>query len=150
AMREATLRAGETGQRFLAIVANLEAWLLRSIGQHARAEEENTRALDLTIGTLGEPVSHARLDLAELAVRRGDLATAAHHIDLTDERIEDNHTMAWHQRQRVMYMRSRLALALDDLDKAIIYAAQLETDAEARGSRRYLVLARVQRAASEA
>ena len=150
AIREATLRAGETGQRFLAIVANLEAWLLRSIGQHTRAEEESTRALDLTIGTLGEPVSHAHLDLAELALRRGDLAAATYHVDFTDERVEDNHTMAWHQRQRVMFLRSRCAFAAGDLENAVTYAERLENDAEARGSRRYLVLARVQRATAEA
>ena len=146
AMREATLRAGEIGQRFLAIVANMEAWLLRSTGQYARAEQENTRALDLTIGTLGEPVSHAHLDLAELALRRGDLATAQQHVALTDERITDNDTMAWHQRQRVLFMRSRCALSADDLDTAASCATQLELDAQWRGSRRYLVLARVQQA----
>jgi DNA-binding SARP family transcriptional activator/tetratricopeptide (TPR) repeat protein len=150
AMREATLRAGETGHRFLAIVANLEAWLLRSIGQHARAEEENTRALDLTIENLGEPVSHAHLDLAELALQRGDVRSAQAHVDLTDERIADHHTMAWHQRQRVLLMQSRCAYAAGDLDTATRYAELLEGDAERRGSRRYLVLARVQRAIAEA
>jgi hypothetical protein len=120
--------------------------MLRSTGQYARAEQENTRALDLTIGTLGEPVSHAHLDLAELALRRGDLATAQQHVALTDERITDNDTMAWHQRQRVLLMRSRCALAADDLETATACAAQLELDAQWRGSRRYLVLARLQQA----
>jgi tetratricopeptide (TPR) repeat protein len=150
AMRDATLRAGETGHRFLAIVANLETWLLRSIGQLSRAEEESTRALDLTIGTLGEPVSHAHLDLAELALRRGDVVEAQRHVDFTDERIADNHTMAWHQRQRVSLLQSRCALAAGDVDSAMTFAELLEGDAERRGSRRYLVLARVQRAIAEA
>ncbi|TML15462.1 MAG: hypothetical protein E6G39_06970 [Actinobacteria bacterium] len=144
AMREATLRAGETGQRFLPIVANLEAWLLRSTGQYSRAEEENTRALDLSIGTLGEPVSHAHLDLAELALRRGDLVSANYHIELTDERLADNHTMAWHQRHRVLLLRSRSASAAGDLDTAAACAERLELDAERRGAGRYLVLARLQ------
>jgi tetratricopeptide (TPR) repeat protein len=146
AMREATRNAGETGERFFAIAANLEAWLLRSVGQYARADEANTRALDLTIGTLGEPGAHSHLDLADLALRRGDVTTAMRHVDLVDERVTDDHTMAWHQRQRVLYLRTRCAFALDDLDSAADYAALLEIDAERRGAGRYVVLAQVQRA----
>ncbi|MEO5841011.1 MAG: BTAD domain-containing putative transcriptional regulator [Acidimicrobiales bacterium] len=146
ALRDVTLRAGEIGQRFLAVVANLESWLLCASGQYARAEDQSTRALDLTIGTLGEPVSHAHLDLAELALRRGDVQAAQQHVDLTDERIADHHTMAWHQRERVLLMHSRCAYAAGDLDAAAARAERLERDAERRGSRRYLVLARVQRA----
>jgi ATP/maltotriose-dependent transcriptional regulator MalT len=104
----------------------------------------------LAIGAFGEPLSHAHLDLAEVALRRGDLHTAQHHVDLTDERIADHHTMAWHQRQRVMLLQSRCAYAAGDLATALACAEQLETDATARGSRRYLVLARVQRAIAAA
>ncbi|HUP75105.1 MAG TPA: BTAD domain-containing putative transcriptional regulator [Acidimicrobiales bacterium] len=150
AMRDATSRAGETGQRFFAVVANIESWLLCSIGQYSRAEAQSTHALDLTIGTFGEPVSHAHLDLAELALRRGQVEPAQRHVDLTDERIADHHTMAWHQRQRVLLMRSRCAYASGDFDTAMRDAARLESDAEARGSRRYLVLARLQRATAAA
>ncbi|MEO8695805.1 MAG: BTAD domain-containing putative transcriptional regulator [Acidimicrobiales bacterium] len=146
ALRDVTLRAGEIGHRFLAVVANLESWLLCAGGQYARAEAESIRALDLTIGTLGEPVSHAHLDLAELALRQGDVRAAQQHVDLTDERIADHHTMAWHQRQRVLLMHSRCAYAVGDLDTAAARAQQLERDAENRGSRRYLVLARLQEA----
>jgi DNA-binding SARP family transcriptional activator/tetratricopeptide (TPR) repeat protein len=145
-LRDVTLRAGEIGHRFLAVVANLESWLLCAGGQYERAEAESTRALDLTIGTLGEPVSHAHLDLAELALRRGDVAAAQQHVDFTDERIADHHTMAWHQRQRVLLMHSRCAYATGDLDTAAARAEQLERDCESRGSRRYLVLARLQTA----
>ena len=106
--------------------------------------------MDLTIGNLGEPVSHAHLDLAELALQRGDVEAAQAHVDLTDERIADHHTMAWHQRQRVLLMHSRCAYAAGDLGTATRYAEQLESDAERRGSRRYLVLARVQRAIADA
>jgi DNA-binding SARP family transcriptional activator/tetratricopeptide (TPR) repeat protein len=150
AMRDATLRAGEVGERFLAVVANFESWLLRSVGQYGRAEEESTRALDLTIGVFGEPVSHAQLDLAELALRRGDVESAQRHVELTDERIAEHHTMAWHQRQRVMLLQSRCAYAVGDLDASLTHAEQLEDDAERRGSRRYLVLARLQRATAAA
>jgi ATP/maltotriose-dependent transcriptional regulator MalT len=102
------------------------------------------------VGTFGEPVSHAHLDLAELALRRGALDDAQAHVKFTDERIADHHTMAWHQRQRVLLMRSRCAHAAGDFDTAMSYAEQSLHDAERRGTRRYLVLADVQRATTAA
>jgi tetratricopeptide (TPR) repeat protein len=145
-MREANRRAGEVGHRFSAVVANLESWLLRSTGRYDVAEEASRRALELTIGTFGEPVSHAHLDLAELALRRGDVDDARAHVELTDQRVADHHTMSWHQRQRVWLMRSRCALAAGDLDTAVAYADHVVADAEQRGARRYLVLAQLQQA----
>jgi hypothetical protein len=47
-------------------------------------------------------------------------------------------------------MRSRCAYASGDFDAALHYADRLERDAQARGSRRYLVLARVQHATATA
>jgi len=77
-------------------------------------------------------------------LRRGDLVSANYHIELTDERLADNHTMAWHQRHRVLLLRSRSASAAGDLDTAAACAERLELDAERRGAGRYLVLARLQ------
>jgi hypothetical protein len=104
----------------------------------------------LTIGTFGEPVSHAHLDLAELALRRGQVEPAQRHVELTDERIADHHTMAWHQRQRVLLMQSRCAYASGEFVTAMHIADRLERDADARGSRRYLVLGRLQHATAAA
>jgi tetratricopeptide (TPR) repeat protein len=149
-MRAATRQAGEVGQRFWAVITNLESWLLRATGRYDLAEDASRRALELTVGTLGEPVSHAHLDLAELALRRGDVDDARAHVELTDQRVADHHTMAWHQRQRVLLLRSRCAHAAGDLDAATACAEQLVIDAEQRGSRRYLVLAQLQRATLDA
>ena len=43
AMRDVTLRAGEIGQRFLAVVANLESWLLCAVGQYSARRPRSTR-----------------------------------------------------------------------------------------------------------
>jgi hypothetical protein len=51
--------------------------------------------------------------------------------------------MAWHQRQRLAWLRGRLALATGDRVTAATEAAWLTTDAVDRGTRRYELLARV-------
>ena len=150
ALREVTRDAGEVGLRFFAVVANLESWLLRAVGQYGPAEEASGRALELAIGAFGEPVSHAHLDLADVALRRDDVDTALRHVELTDSRITDHDTMAWHQRQRVLLIYSRCARAAGDLTTATDRARELLSDAEQRGSRRYVVLARAQHATIEA
>ena len=133
---------GSLGARFGAIALNLHGWLLRSTGDDAAADEANQRALVLARDLqFDEPCSHARLDLAEGRLRGGDPTAAVRLLDEVTETVKDSSTMAWHVRQRLTWLRGRVALHHNDHRAARDFADSLLSDATRRGSQRYATLA---------
>jgi hypothetical protein len=59
-------------------------------------------------------------------------------------------TMGWHHRQRYWLQQARFALLTDDAGKASELATRAAGDAEARGSRRYMMLGRAYAAVATA
>jgi tetratricopeptide (TPR) repeat protein len=134
---------GLQGRRFAPVSMNMAAWLLRATGREQEADERNAAALELSNGTaFEEPRGHALLDLAEGRRRAGELAAAAARVDEAAAALTADGTMAWHVRQRVLWMRGRIALQSGEFDRAADLAAELIGDADERGSPRYAVLGR--------
>jgi DNA-binding SARP family transcriptional activator/tetratricopeptide (TPR) repeat protein len=133
---------GSPGARFGAIALNLRGWLLRSTGDDAAADDANRRAL-APVGDMqfDEPHSHARLDLAEGRLRAGDPTGALRLLDEVAGAVTDSSTMAWHIRQRLAWLRGRVALQHDERQAAHDLARSLLADATQRGSLRYAALA---------
>lgn len=136
---------GQQASRFRPIVQNMRGWLLRTAGQWSAADDAGTEALALAAEVgFGEPGAHAALDLAEGRLWAGDHAGATSHLEQAAAiAADDRVTMAWHLRQRLSWLRGRLALATGDRAAAAGEAAWLTTDAVGRGTRRYELLARV-------
>lgn len=133
---------GQHADRFQPIVHNMRGWLLGTAGQWSAAAEAGEEALALAaeIG-FGEPGAHAVLDLAENRLRAGDHAGAADRLGQAAAiAADDRVSMAWHQRQRLAWLRGRLALATGDRATAATEAAWLTSDAVDRGTRRYELL----------
>ena len=134
---------GAQGLRFRSIAANLRGWLLRSVGNEQQADVCNQRALGSSVGAaFEEPYAHARLDLADGCLRRSDLVGALRWIDAAEAGVGDLSTMAWHIRQRSMWLRGRAAALNGEFDHALTVSYHLVDDADRRGSRRYGVLGR--------
>ena len=131
--------------RFRPIVHNMRGWLLGAAGQWSAAAEAGEEALALAADVgFGEPGAHATLDLAEGRLRAGDHAGAADRLEQAAAiAADDRVSMAWHLRQRLAWLRGRLALATGDRVTAATEAAWLTSDAVDRGTRRYELLARV-------
>ena len=129
----------------------MQAWLLGTAGQWSAAAEASEEALALAAEVgFGEPGAHAALDLAENRLRAGDHGGATDRLDQAAAiAAADQVSMAWHQRQRLAWLRGRLALATGDRATAATEAAWLATDAVDRGTRRYELLARVLSALAE-
>ncbi len=137
-------RQGQQAARFRPVLQNLRAWLLRATGQWPAADDASAEALELGAAVgFGEPGAHAVLDLADGRLRAGDDdGTARWLAQASDMTADDGATMAWHQRQRLAWLRGRLALATGDPAAAAAEAAALVADARTRGTRRYQLLGR--------
>jgi DNA-binding SARP family transcriptional activator len=142
-------RVGQVGVRFAGVVANTSAWILRWSGRAEEADDRNREAYELTGGDRGPAAdamaeAHyvALLDLADGALLRGDLATAAALAERLAPVDTWTGTMAWHQRHRLGLLRARVALADDDPDSAAQHASAVAADAGERGADRYEALAR--------
>jgi hypothetical protein len=143
ALDRAVERLGPQGRRFAPVAVNVRSWLLRATGAVEQADALSGAALELATATaFEEPRSHARLDLAEGLRRAGDPGAAADVVDAVASSLDDDSTMAWHVRQRVLWLRGRLALAAGDADRAAELAASLVADADGRGAARYALLGR--------
>jgi tetratricopeptide (TPR) repeat protein len=141
----AVAHQGQQAARFRPIVRNLRGWLLRTTGQWPAADDAGEEALELAamVG-FGEPGAHAALDLAEGRLRAGDHDGAGRRLEQAAAiAADDRGTMVWHQRQRLAWLRGRLALAAADTTTAAAEAAWLVTDAAGRGARRYKLLGQV-------
>jgi hypothetical protein len=147
-LEEQRRRAGPVGARFEGIVENMRGWLLRNIGCLESADESNERALaahreDARLSAVGftEAYWAASLDLIDGRLLANDLAGARQRLEAAAGLDHWEGTMAWHQRQRLGLLRARAALMSGDRATAHELATAVMSDAAARGSRRYELLA---------
>jgi DNA-binding SARP family transcriptional activator/class 3 adenylate cyclase len=115
---------------------NLLSWLWRELGDDAYALDLAQQALEtarLPDGYLEvEPAAHARLQLAETALRIGDDSEAAHQLDDLAATVLSDVAFGW----RVELHRLELAARLDS-----VHADELLTRAQEHGSLKYEALA---------
>jgi DNA-binding SARP family transcriptional activator len=124
--------------RYRGRAANYRAWLLRSLGELAAAEESNRRALEeARRAGNAEPEVHALLDLADARLLAGDPDGAAAYLAAAAPLQAANHAYRWRHVWRDRMLRGRLALLLGRPDETKTLAAALRTEAAAAGVRRY-------------
>lgn len=133
-----------TAARFRPFALNMQAWMLRGVGELAAAAELNDAAAQ-AIGSavVAEPEVHARLDLVETALLAGDVDRAAGLLSQVELQPLDTGTMVWHQRERHGLLVARIALAAGDRAGAATAATQVCGAAAGRGSTRHELVARL-------
>ncbi|HEV7465204.1 MAG TPA: AAA family ATPase [Candidatus Dormibacteraeota bacterium] len=130
--------------RFAGRADNFRGWMLRSLGEHAAADEHTTRALEA-----GRRIDYAEvqaqgwLDLCDGALQRGHLETAAAHLAMARPFGEVEHAFRWRHRIRRRLLEARLCLLGGEAPAAEAMLEELEREAVARGARRYLLQARL-------
>jgi hypothetical protein len=145
--------AGELGVRFTSTADNVLSWLLRSVGRIDEADELSAQSFEVTSSggsATSEMHCAAMLDLIDGHLLRGDADGATTAVARAAPVDSFGGTMGWHHRQRYLVQRARLALLVDDAIAAHEFATRAAEDAEARGSRRYMILGRVYAAIASA
>lgn len=132
-------------RRFAGRAENYRGWVLRNLGAAGPAHEANlqaweaVQALDELSGA--EARCHAVLDLADHALRAGDLGDAEHWVGLARKAELAPHVMQWRFDLRRDLLAGRLALAGGDPDRAEELAERVRAGAAARGLDRFAVQA---------
>ena len=131
--------------RFAGRAENFRAWVLRNLGATAEAQDANQQAWDavqaLDPVTGAEARGHAILDLADAALRGGDLSTAEHWLDLARKAELAPHIMKWRFDLRRDLLAGRFALTTGDADGALELAARVRDGAQQVGVDRFVVQA---------
>ncbi|MDQ2648983.1 MAG: hypothetical protein M3Z03_05470, partial [Actinomycetota bacterium] len=134
---------GAAGDRHRPTFHNCSAWLLGAVGVLGDAKGHRRRCLDLAPPG-SEASNHALLDLASAALDAGDEAEAEGWLEGLVATDGPGTTMAWHQRQRLDLLKSRLARLEGFPTLALDLAERVATDARAVGALRTAYLADVQ------
>ncbi len=141
-LEEASAR--EHTERYAGRADNYRGWILRNLGDFARADDSNARALDAARRIrMGEPFAHAALDLCDAALRRGDPSTAAEMLTRAADTGDMPHAYRWRHELRARLLSGRCAMAQGDFAAA---AEDLQgvLDAAGRiGLRRYRAMSAV-------
>jgi len=133
-------------RRFAGRAENFRGWVLRNLGALEEAEESNLAAweavqrLDDVAGA--EARGHAVLDLADSALRLGDLAGTHEWLGRATEDLAP-HVMKWRYDLRRELTVARLALEQHELDDAEEHAAAVRDRAASFGVARFVAQADV-------
>lgn len=139
-LRDEIERRGSV-QRYRGLDDVYRSWLLNHLGSPAAADSaEAARACS----PAKELMTQATLDLAAVATRDRRIDDAAAWIDEAREAMAEGwfHNR-WRCEQRAAFLSARLHLEAGETDEALEVAASLESQAGARGDRRYETLARL-------
>jgi DNA-binding SARP family transcriptional activator len=127
--------------RFLGRADNYRSWVLRNLGAHEEAAAASAAAWDLVgeVRDIGhaEAHSHAALDLADAALRAGDLGTAEGWLDRMAGAPTSAHVMRWRIDLRHDLLRGRWALAAGEPARAAELADQVVAASTRLGVPRY-------------
>ncbi len=130
--------------RFRGRANNCRGYVLRNLGEHTAADEQNSLAIEAgrSIG-MDEQLAHGLLDLAEGRLRRDDLAGAAALLDEASVLAQPDrpHGYQWRHRVRARWLRGRLLLAAGDLDGAGELATSVLAEATDQSLARYAAFA---------
>lgn len=123
---------------------NLRGWILRNLGAAGEADALNLEAVEQARAQgLAEPLANGLLDLAAGRLTAGDLDGAERLLDEASPLGEVDHAYRWRHQLRARVMRARLDLARGDNESARLGAAAVAADAEAAGTPRSSVQARL-------
>jgi hypothetical protein len=133
-----------TAARFRPFALNMQAWMLRGMGELGAGAELNAAAAqNVDPAAAAEPQVHAHLDLVETALLLGEVDRAARLLSTVELQPLDSGTMVWHQRERHGLLTARIALAAGDRAGAATAAAEVCASAAGRGSTRHELVARL-------
>ncbi|MGH3984081.1 MAG: hypothetical protein ACRDST_15715, partial [Pseudonocardiaceae bacterium] len=133
-----------TTARFRPFALNMQAWMLRGVGELGTGAERNAAAIEAVDPVvIAEPEVHARLDLVETALLAGEVDRATRLLAQVELQPLDSGTMVWHQRERHGLLTARIALAGGDQAGAARVAAEVCAAAAGRGSARHELVARL-------
>jgi DNA-binding SARP family transcriptional activator/tetratricopeptide (TPR) repeat protein len=127
--------------RFAGRSENFRGWVLRNLGAHEQAEDLTLAAWEL-VGPVrelahAEAHCHAVLDLADAALRRGDLDAAQEWLQRRERAPLSPHVMKWRIDLRHGLLAARLALAAGDHDTATERGLQVLAEAGRLGVSRF-------------
>lgn len=127
--------------RFAGRAENYRGWVLRNLGAQQEAQDTTLAAWEL-VGPVhelahAEAHSHSVLDLADAALRRGDLDETRTWLDRLTAAPRSAHVMRWRIDLRHDLLRGRLALATGDADTASELADRVREEAERLGVPRF-------------
>jgi hypothetical protein len=108
--------------RFTGRADNFRSWVLRNLGAAGEAGELSARAWD-AVGEVrdlshAEAHCHTALDLADAALRQGELDTALAWLERMTHAPSTPHVMRWRIELRHQLLRGRWALASGDVEAA--------------------------------
>lgn len=131
----------QEASRFAGRRHNFRAWILRNLGATAEADDCNEQGLaEARAGGLGEPETHALLDLADARLRAGDLDDSLGLLTSARRRWDAAPALHWRQEMRYHLIAGRVALAAEDPDAALGYALTVVDESTRLGTLRYGVL----------
>jgi tetratricopeptide (TPR) repeat protein len=133
--------------RFAGRADNFRSWVLRNLGAPDDASAASQAAWD-AVGEVrdlshAEAHCHAALDLADAALRVGDLDTAHDWLDRMAQAPTSPHVMRWRLDLRHLVLRGRWSLLAGDAEAAADLAAQAEDGGTRLGVPRFTCQARL-------
>jgi tetratricopeptide (TPR) repeat protein len=132
--------------RYAALGVNLGAWVLRNIGDIARARARNEEALEGARDSAYRDLEvYALLDPCDDAIAERDAATANRAIESARTLMHDVYAYRWRHELRVDLLEGRIALLKNDPDAALALAERLIASATDRYAPRYAQLGEVLR-----
>jgi tetratricopeptide (TPR) repeat protein len=132
--------------RYASLGVNLGAWVLRNIGDVARALDCNAAALQgARESAYRELEVYALLDPCDDAIAEQDIPAAIRWLAAASERMRDTYAYRWRHELRVDLLAGRIALLRHDPEAALILAERLIANATDRYAPRYAQLGEVLR-----
>lgn len=151
-VERATVEARRRGlTRYESAVVNVGAWVLRNIGEVARAREANAMAQAGARETAYRELEvYASLDPCDDLIADGDAVGASAMLATARTMMDDVYAYRWRHELRVELLRGRIALLRGDPDVALGVADRLITAATGRRAPRYTQLGAVLRVQARA
>jgi len=132
--------------RYESLGVNMGAWVLRNIGEVARARDCNAAALEGAHESMYRELEvYALLDPCDDAVAEHDVTAASHGLVAARERMQETYAYRWRHELRVDLLEGRIALLRDDAEGALSMAERLIASATDRYAPRYAQLGEVLR-----
>ena len=132
--------------RYESLGVNLGGWVLRNIGDTARALDCNAAALDGARESMYPELEvYALLDPCDDAIAEHDVPAATRGLAAASERMRETYAYRWRHELRVDLLGGRIALLRDDPEAALVRAERLIASATDRYAPRYAQLGEVLR-----
>ena len=132
--------------RYASLGVNFGAWVLRNVGDIARAREGNEAALEGARESVYRDLEvYALIDPCDDAIADHDVAAATRTLQVASALMQDVYGYRWRHELRVHLLGGRIALMRGSADLALSLAEQLIETATDRYAPRYAQLGEVLR-----